>query len=86
MVANTIITVLTVNINIHFDSGSDFLLLQTTFVFDSNKINESVPFQVYNDDIGELPEYFHLDLTCDTRGVVLGPEITIYIINGNDII
>ena len=65
----------------HFHSGIDFCLLQTRFVFDSNKTNESVLFQVYNDSIDELPEYFYLNLISESRGVTLDPEAEVYIIN-----
>ena len=64
--------------------GIDFRLLQMNYTFNSEINNLSVPFEVYNDTVGEVPEHFYLDFTYQYGQNHIQPPdatVTVFIID-----
>ena len=67
--------------------GIDFLLLQITFIFSPDVSNLSIPFEVYNDTVGEIPEHFYLNFTYQYGQNHIQPPdatVTVNIIDSNE--
>ena len=64
--------------------GTDYSLLQTTYIFDSDVENVTVPFEVYNDTVPEIPEHFYLIFTYQCgHQTEQGAGVTVYILDRN---
>ena len=73
--------------DMYYYLGFDFLLLQTTFIFGAEVSNLSIPFEVYNDTVGEIPEHFYLNFTYQYGQNHIQPPdatVTVFIIDSNE--
>ena len=75
----------------YIHAGVDYRLLRTVFVFHSWVNNLTVPIEVHNDTIGEVPEHFYLSFRnhCpqDFRNHSIQPHengVTVSILDSNE--